>query len=409
LGRNEAADIRHARDADTIAGDNANIYRLVGINGQAGSGYLSFNYDSAALNGQTVAGTLIQGYDANLKIIPRAVELLDYTAGGMDFAPAQAVNDIGAGDEVHGEAGDDTVYGQRGNDVVFGDAGDDDLIGGMGHDWISGGTGQDGVLGDDGRIVTSRNTTAGEPLSGAAGIPAASQNLVITTPGKIQQATINITNDLRKTVNLTPFYATTAGNSLFDAADADDLIFGGLGDDFLHGGVGDDGISGGEALALSYALNATFTGVVRSDFDRPFNPGDLLRYDATGYDERRPDRTGRAGEFAMYDEYSPRGRLFVDAVSGRSTLTDNGYEWLLNPSATEGTSVGVGIFSDGDDAIFGDLGHDWLAGGTGRDNLYGGYGNDLLNADDDLRTADVPDTSASYEDLAFGGAGRDVL
>src|SRR5207302_10626053 len=40
-------------------------------------------------------------------------------------------------------------------------------------------------------------------------------------------------------------------------------------------------------------------------------------------------------------------------------------------------------------------------------------GNDLLNADDDLTTNNTlnngPDTSVSYEDRAFGGAGRDVL
>ena len=58
-------------------------------------------------------------------------------------------------------------------------------------------------------------------------------------------------------------------------------------------------------------------------------------------------------------------------------------------------------------------------GGTGRDHLYGGWGNDLLNADDDhdstATTANplannVPDGPAwSYEDIAYGGAGRDVL
>ena len=53
-------------------------------------------------------------------------------------------------------------------------------------------------------------------------------------------------------------------------------------------------------------------------------------------------------------------------------------------------------------------------GGTGQDHLFGGYGNDLLNADDDLETSggsnDAPDgPQASYEDMAYGGAGRDVL
>ena len=68
---------------------------------------------------------------------------------------------------------------------------------------------------------------------------------------------------------------------------------------------------------------------------------------------------------------------------------------------------------DGADKIFGDLGNDWLVGGTGRDNLYGGWGDDLMNADDDHSTNgdlnDGPDTHPTYEDRAYGGAGRDVL
>jgi hypothetical protein len=45
--------------------------------------------------------------------------------------------------------------------------------------------------------------------------------------------------------------------------------------------------------------------------------------------------------------------------------------------------------------------------------MYGGWGNDLLNADDDLTTAgglnNVPETAPTYEDRAYGGAGKDVL
>ncbi len=69
--------------------------------------------------------------------------------------------------------------------------------------------------------------------------------------------------------------------------------------------------------------------------------------------------------------------------------------------------------TDGNDRIFGDLGNDWAVGGTGRDTLWGGWGNDLLNADDNLNTANGtnsrPDTNPSYEDFAYGGAGLDVL
>jgi hypothetical protein len=71
------------------------------------------------------------------------------------------------------------------------------------------------------------------------------------------------------------------------------------------------------------------------------------------------------------------------------------------------------VNDDGDDKIFGDLGNDWLVGGTGRDNIYGGWGDDLLNADDDHSTNggqnDGTDTHPTYEDRAYGGAGRDRL
>ncbi|MCK5795309.1 MAG: hypothetical protein KAH12_11420, partial [Anaerolineales bacterium] len=54
-----------------------------------------------------------------------------------------------------------------------------------------------------------------------------------------------------------------------------------------------------------------------------------------------------------------------------------------------------------------------IAGGTGNDHVYGGRGSDLLNVDDDQDTYggvnNGPDTDASYEDKAYGGAGRDVL
>jgi Ca2+-binding RTX toxin-like protein len=354
----------HARDADTILGDNGNIFRLTGTDGLGTGKYLIFNYDQ---------------YSPALKIVPRATELVDYTPGGPDYDPEGAAGDIGAVDEIHGESGDDVIYGMVGNDILFGEGQDDDLIGGWGHDWISGGTGQDGILGDDGRIYTSRNSGVyGEPLYGIAPlIPVDPDtewnngdvlNESIKTPGDIQHATINVSGSLKKSVNLTPFGLDPAGvgggsqDPLFAPKHADDILYGGLGDDFLHGGAGDDAMSGAEATAEIY--------------DEPVNLGGVLEYGT-----RRPN------EFALYDEYNP-----LEKIDG----------FLLNFSAVE---------ADGNDAIFGDLGNDWLVGGTGSDHLYGGWGNDLLNADDDLDTHgglnDVPD--AGPGDIAFGGAGRDVL
>jgi Ca2+-binding RTX toxin-like protein len=348
---------RHARDADVILGDNANIYRLV-----ANNALLRFGYDN---------------YDAR-GIVVRAARLLDYTPGGPQYSAA-ALLDNGAADTIRGEAGDDAIYGMVGDDILFGDAQSDDLIGGYGNDWISGGTDNDGVLGDDGRIYTSRNGTA-EPLYG---IGAGVVNQLITTPGGVQQAVINVAGELKKTVNLTPFSVDAGWDGGADefagvavAHLSDDIIYGGLGGDWLHGGSGDDAISGAEALPVFYA--------------NPANPGNALDYDPS------------TGEFEAYDEFEPR--LLIAG-------------FLLNFDASEGPARVDGtwgtVYDDGNDRLFGDNGNDWLVGGTGRDNLYGGWGDDLLNVDDDHGTHgglnDAPDTHPTYEDRAYGGAGRDRL
>src|SRR5690606_26278019 len=102
----------------------------------------------------------------------------------------------------------------------------------------------------------------------------------------------------------------------------------------------------------------------------------------------------RAGEFAAYDEYNPLKKVYVVLnAQGRYVFaerTDPGaMQFILNFIDTE---------DDADDALFGDLGNDWIVGGRGRDHLYGGWGDDLLNADDLHDTAgglnNTPDTSA---------------
>ena len=406
----------HTADSDTIVGDNGRILRLVGINGIATSSYLTFVYDT---------------YGEALRLLPRAVTLLDYTPGGPDREPGvfplmnqnlsathgRMTVDVWGADEVHGEAGDDTVYVGGGNDVVFGDAGDDDVIGGWGHDWISGGTGQDGVLGDDGRIFTRRNsTTSGEPLYGLAALAQVSQE--ITTPGRIQVAVINPAGQLNKTVDLTPFALNPASQDFDDElarpSFANDVVFGGLGGDFLHGGAGDDAISGAEALETSYA--PTYAGgVVQTDWNHPVNNGNLLGFDVA------------AGDFPLYDEYDPRRTITLNSNGTLNKTGDATRQWFLNNRHDEGpqvmgctaatnngtcTSTGLAA-TDGDDIVFGDHGNDWLVGGTGRDSLWGGWGNDLLQADDKLDTNgnlnDQPDTHTTWEDRAVGGAGLDVL
>jgi Ca2+-binding RTX toxin-like protein len=457
---------RHSHDADFIMGDNANVYRMVG----AGDAYLQFNYDQTSAFENR----------GNERIVVRAMQQLDYTLGGADYAGGSYANgvanaDNGLADLIHGESGDDYIFGMTGSDVIFGESDDDDIVGGYGNDWISGGTGQDGVLGDDGLLYTSRNSTLGEPLYGVAGLLATDAmlkynngnalNELISTPGDVQLAVINVAGELKKTADLVPFsfdpewlglddeFPDDVSNTPF----ADDIIFGGLGGDFLHGGSGDDAISGAEALEHAYVpvfANGVAVGILDlgydafdlappvepGDFVPNVNPGNVLRFSSQDLDGQHLNNRFRAGEFFLYDEYDPLRRIELTATGELWKPGDGAsFAFVLNFDQTEGIFRASGTVpkatgqqtesypvahDDGKDAIFGDLGNDWLVGGTGRDNLYGGWGNDLLNADDDLSTIgdapkkgdplvaganDRPDTHPFYEDRAYGGAGRDVL
>jgi Ca2+-binding RTX toxin-like protein len=364
-----------------------------------------------------------------VKIVPRGVELLDYTEGGVDVDPVAAATDQGAADEIHGEGGDDTIYGQRGNDVLFGDAQSDDIIGGTGNDWISGGTGVDGVIGDDGRIMTSRNSTVfGESLYGIEMLEAV--DVEISDPDQEALRTV-IDRDqlLVKSVNLTPFSTNPANpnDQYWRATNASDIIFGGWGSDFLHGGVGSDAISGAEALPLEARPQDQFGNII--SFDTPFNPGTTAAVNETRFDFVNFPAV-HVVYLPLLELNQPRGVISFNA-NNQVTFEEGNNPFFLNFDHTEGQldirSEG-GLLSDGDDRIFGSIGNDILFGGTGRDSIYGGYGNDLISADDDLTTVgvdngattdidegqlaglnDLPDEDISYEDFVFGGAGRDFM
>src|SRR5207302_3453535 len=130
-------------------------------------------------------------------------------------------------------------------------------------------------------------------------------------------------------------------------------------------------------------------------------------------------------KFDLFDANDPLRTILLTAT-GTLSKTGTGDNWMLNFDETEGlldtywfknTSY-TALKTDGDDHIFGDLGNDWVVGGTGRDVMFSGWGDDLINLDDNLNSAGTvsqgtftpnTDTTPSYEDLAFGGAGRGRL
>lgn len=454
---------RHATDADTILGDNGDIFRIVeDIDSEADGvqlGYATFNYD---YDSTTADGFVDHGYGvANdaLQIRVRAITFADYGYYYVDHDTNADTREVlqflstarGAGDLIYGESGDDVIHGMTGDDTIFGNSEHDDIYGEIGADFLLGGTGIDGILGDDGLILTSRNDINDEVLNGIAGlneeqvfnkkndeVDIHAINAVISTPGNIQVAMINIANELVKAVELFAFRTDdididglSPTNEFGEAMRFNDIIFGGLQNDFIHGGDGDDALSGAEALPTYYAgySSEDFSVVLNEEFTTvntflqnmqsspangtpdiannpfwfafaPYNPGDILRFEGKAISDENGQGSRTRNEFAWYDEFAPRTKIMFDfehdfgadahGLTALTTLTDvdNPIDFILNFDESEGP---LGPTFDGDDAplpsdgadrIFGDLGNDWQVGGTGRDHMYGGRGDDLLNMDD---------------------------
>jgi hypothetical protein len=387
-------------------------------------------------------GSASSGTVTGLMIIPRAARLLDYTPGGPAYAPtaAQAMNDIGGLSEIHGENGDKFIFGEGGfnltgtkGNVIYGGGQYSQIVGGYGNNWISGGAGPATIIGQDGRIFTSRNGLS-EPLNGVAAIPANQLNLEIFTPGHIQDAIINVAGQLKSTVDLEPFSEDITWNATTpewnggrsSPHQSDDIIFGGLGSDVIHGGSGDVAISGAEALPLSYlqtedkplfnGVGGNLIGIAESDWYHPFNPSDALRFNPDDPNRFKPGSVdpkpirGRVGQFALYDEFDPRRKISLNADGTANKTLNFTYPWFLSLDQSDRPG---GVVTDGNKALFGDLGQNWIVGGTGTTDSYGGFGNDLLDPrasqDTDGFLNDVQNTAANYTDRAFGGAGKDVL
>src|SRR4029077_15560827 len=127
-------------------------------------------------------------------------------------------------------------------------------------------------------------------------------------------------------------------------------------------GAGDDAMSGAEALPYYYA-NGRNPLAVLAALAAYYTPGNVLGYSSAT---------------TLFRYYNPADPL-------RKIMVAPGIDFLLNfVSQTNFDAALAVVVDDAKDAIFGDLGNDWLVGGTNADHLYGGYGNDLLNADDNL-------------------------
>ena len=327
---------RHARDADTMVGDNGRHHpdRRHQRRRRA--------TPSAAIRREArYVRHLRLRQLRRAKLVVRGVHLLDYTPGGPDFRPDRfsltsrhctpvardrrrlqlifaIANPFGrnldrpAGRHRRPRRGPrrdwatTPIYLGGGDDVAYGDADDDDIIGGWGNDWISGGTG---------RTASSATTAGSSPAATARTVRRAAVrrravpadrhlhrephraaaatylNECIYTPGHVQTAIINVAGDLKKTVDLTPYnltpergWAATSRCSTPTTPTTSSSAAGRRLPARRRGRRRDRRRRGAlERLHPAFDGRRRHRGAgrcVRSDWTRPFNAGDLLHFGA---------------------------------------------------------------------------------------------------------------------------------
>ena len=138
---------------------------------------------------------------------------------------------IGAADFLLGGPGNDVIYGETGNDAIYGNGQNDQLYGNSGSDWISGGAGNDGILGDDGLLLVARNGIA-EPLYGLA---ATTQLVLGTGDGSADNllAVVNVTGEINYTAIEQPFFV--GAPDIVYGGLGNDFLHGGQGNDAMSG------------------------------------------------------------------------------------------------------------------------------------------------------------------------------
>ncbi len=481
----------HAADASVIVANNGEIIRIVGTNHTPGlgaggvqiaeTGYVRFNYDTYT-DGLPLA--------QQEHIVVRGVTLLDFTPGGPDLAgqpgplvtgakatngvgdiggtpmPANAADGISAGtlqkgSEIHAENGDAFVYGGPADDVIFGGAQDDSIILGYGDNWVSGGRGDQCIIGGGGRCFASRVGVAnGEPLYGVAPIAAGSISELITTPGNVQQAVINVSGALQYTAELYPYnwdpstwIAPGVSNGdptfstdckpnkicpVYQPRYGHNIIYGGWGSGVVHGGPGQSAISGAEAPIVGYADNFNLygnetqaqylsTGVadtvltdyvlnkapIETDYYHPFNPGNPAGYmPETNPPNGNEGRGYNIGKSLYFDAEDPRRQVdlfpsVIDPTVTSDGLTAAGYNPLLCKWTAPQTPQGAGClpffltFDPTDPAL--PLDTTWYPGTgdpqmptTGDKALFGDLGEDYIVA-------------GMGRDRVYGGFGDDLI
>ena len=359
-GTGALANQLHARDADTLIGNNGDIIRIVGVVGVDTSGcalnnvtclssptvarYVTYAWDT--YDGSTCTGTgtsLVCTYDPNGKQVVRGVNLLDYTPGGPDFAPCS--------------------FGFPCNS--------------KGVPTVAAGT---------------CNTSPTQPVCSTV-LPTA-HGLTFSSAACAASPTTCVLPDIGGVAEL---HGESGDDTLYGGAGSqrlygdggNDQIIGGWGSDWISGGTGDDTILGDDGRIFVSRNSAT--GLVWSTTADAWLPTACAANSAGCYSEplfgirtllpTDPDTRNSGGNVLNEFIYTP-GMVQTSTinVAGALNASVDLTPYNLTPRSY-GAAVTAFDANNSDDIIF---------GGWGNDQIHGGSGDDAISGDEALATSYAP-------------------
>ncbi|GAA5083090.1 Ig-like domain-containing protein [Lysobacter panacisoli] len=297
---------------------------------------------------------------------------------GNDFGNGGAGDDFVAGDGdqdwVLGGSGNDQVLGGAGHDTVFGDDGNDRVYGGTGSDLVVGGRGNDEVVGGAGDDVFRYQRGDGNDVvmdDYVDNWDLVWQNGVYLN-GYALQSNGTVTKDG------VVYFDGTRWLSHNDWNDEAKILRRHKG--ALNGVIA--GNAGTDTLEFGVGIDIQDVMLRRSGNDLEMTIG---RDNEVGRIDQGSDRV------TIKDWYALGGSIenVVFAATGRHSLV--------------GMNLNGG--GDGNDAIVGTTGKDWLTGNGGDDTVDGGAGDDILAGNQGADTL----TGGAGVDVLYGGSGDDTL
>ncbi|OBC97297.1 putative Ig domain-containing protein [Acinetobacter baumannii] len=312
------------------------------------------------------------------------------------------------GDTIYGGTGNDIIKGLEGSDQLFGDEGDDWLDGSYENDFIYGGEGNDQLFGGDGEdqleggngddVIDSGE--GNDQLIGGTG-----NDRLLGGEGN-DQLQGGEGDDYLEASNGNDFIEGGTGNDQLIGGSGEDSLYGNDGDDHLYGGDGNDILSGGQGNNIleggngedEYVFDILGYNNVINDTD-----ASVLRFLSVSSENIKLEIVGNnLNIFYGVDSsvtitdfilnYNIKEIQFSDTVWYPEDLSQK-INFLHNGSDGNDIIVGNPYFNNtvysknGDDAIYGGSGVDYIYGGNGNDAivdpgnigfLYGGEGDDNL-------------------------------